>query len=64
MFGWYLILNGVERIGVEMIRVNQPYHILGVPTTQAQFIAFLLIISGLGLILIAQKKQEQSPITN
>ncbi len=58
MFGIYLIANGMERIVVEMIRVNKPYSILGIPTTQAQFIAFLLVISGIGLILFGIYKKR------
>ena len=46
MFGFYLLLNGSERILIEYMRVNRPYSILGIKSTQAQFIAGLLVIAG------------------
>ena len=46
MFGFYLLLNGAERILIEYMRVNRPYSILGIKSTQAQFIAGLLVIAG------------------
>jgi prolipoprotein diacylglyceryltransferase len=54
MFGIYLMLNGAERLIVECIRVNRPYSIFGIQSTQAQFIAVVLIIIGL-LISIFSK---------
>ena len=56
MFGIYLLLNGIERLFIEKLRVNRFYNILGFQSTQAQFIAILLIIGGLGLIIFSQIK--------
>ncbi|MES2278897.1 MAG: prolipoprotein diacylglyceryl transferase family protein [Bacteroidota bacterium] len=51
MFGIYLILNGIERFCIELIRVNTRYHIAGIPSfTQAEMISLLLVLGGIGLI--------------
>jgi prolipoprotein diacylglyceryltransferase len=34
MFGIYLVLNGLERFVVELIRVNISYNFIGIPTTR------------------------------
>ena len=53
MFGLYLILNGVERFVIEMVRVNIQYSV-GVSTlSQAQQIALLLVVAGVLLIIYA-----------
>jgi phosphatidylglycerol:prolipoprotein diacylglycerol transferase len=46
IFAIYLLLNGIERFLVELIRVNSQYHIGGFGFTQAQLISSLLIIVG------------------
>ena len=58
MFGIYLILNGVERFTVELIRINKTYNLFGLHPTQAEFIATLLVITGFLLILIARNRKE------
>ncbi len=57
----YLIVNGVERFFIELIRVNTKYHIFGINPTQAELIAAFLVISGVGLLIffITQNKTEQ-----
>lgn len=50
MFGIYMILAGVERFLVELIRVNTKYHVAGIPFTQAELISLFLVIGGLALI--------------
>lgn len=56
MFCLYLILNGTERLLIEMIRVTDRHLFLGLRFTQAQFIAVLFIAGGLsGLIYILTK---------
>jgi phosphatidylglycerol---prolipoprotein diacylglyceryl transferase len=50
LFSVYLILNGLERLLVEQIRVNIRYDFLGLKVTQASIIAVLLILTGIGLI--------------
>ncbi|MEQ1733899.1 MAG: prolipoprotein diacylglyceryl transferase family protein [Bacteroidia bacterium] len=57
MFSLYLLLNGVERLGIESIRVNTQYNIMG-GITQAQIIATLLIIiGGIGIVYFKQKNK-------
>jgi phosphatidylglycerol---prolipoprotein diacylglyceryl transferase len=46
MFGYYLILNGVERFIVEKIRVNEHYGSEAISLSQAQIIAICLILIG------------------
>jgi phosphatidylglycerol:prolipoprotein diacylglycerol transferase len=56
MFGIYLILNGLERFAVELIRVNNTYTIFGYHPTQAELISSSLVIAGIVLILISKRK--------
>ncbi|MEO7045785.1 MAG: prolipoprotein diacylglyceryl transferase family protein [Ferruginibacter sp.] len=56
MFGIYLIVNGIERFCVELIRVNKTYSIFGLHPSQAEIIAVLLIISGLACILVGKSR--------
>ena len=56
MFGIYLIVNGLERFTVELIRVNNTYSIFGFHPTQAEIISSALVISGILLILISRKR--------
>ncbi len=46
MFGIYLILNGIERFFIELIRVNTRYHIGSLSFTQAEMISLFLFLSG------------------
>lgn len=62
-FGWlfavYLIFNGLERFFIEKIRVNEHYKVLGFNLSQAEIIAFILIIAGLvGVALLSKKRTE------
>ena len=41
MFGIYMILAGVERFFIELIRVNTKYNIGGIEFTQAELISIL-----------------------
>lgn len=56
MFGIYLILTGLERFVVELIRVNSTYNIFGLHPTQAELISTLLVISGVIFIIISKRK--------
>lgn len=58
----YLIMNGVERFLVELIRVNTKYDILGIHPTQAEIISLLLIIAGIFLIGYVNRKHPPLPI--
>ena len=60
MFGIYLILNGIERFAVELIRVNNTYSIFGLHPTQAEIISLFLILAGIILILVVRKKHAAS----
>ncbi|MGN6639594.1 MAG: prolipoprotein diacylglyceryl transferase family protein [Mucilaginibacter sp.] len=48
MFCLYLVLNGAERLAIECVRINPRYRFLGMNMTQAQIIAGLMILGGLG----------------
>lgn len=46
LFSLYLLINGIERFFIELIRVNTKYHLAGIDFTQAQLISLLLILTG------------------
>lgn len=58
MFGIYLVLNGIERFCIELIRVNTKYHIGSLSFTQAELISILMFLGGVGLIVNGLKKKE------
>ncbi len=58
MFSFYLIFNGIERFLIEKIRINPDYNILGIKATQAEIIAVLLIIVGIGGVWYAKKSYK------
>ncbi len=47
IFFLYVMLNGIERFFIEKIRTNPDLNIFGIKATQAEFVAFLLIVIGL-----------------
>jgi len=47
LFGLYLLLAGIERFLVELIRVNSTYSLFGLAVTQAQLISTGCIVAGL-----------------
>ena len=51
LFGFYLIVNGLERFFIEKIRINTQYHIFGIHPTQAELISTLLILAGVIIIV-------------
>lgn len=58
LFSLYLLLNGVERLFIEQIRVNTKYHIAGYEITQAEIISSVLIlIGGIGIVYFSKRKQ-------
>jgi len=59
MFGIYMILNGVERFFIELIRVNTKYHVAGISFTQAEMISLLMIIGGAILTYTQENKNEK-----
>lgn len=46
LFWAYITLNGMERFFIEKIRVNNRFDVLGITMTQAEIIAFLLMVVG------------------
>jgi len=60
LFSIYLVLNGIERLIIENIRVNIKYNLLSFETTQAQAIAITLMLIGIaGLIYFWQRFKKQ-----
>jgi phosphatidylglycerol:prolipoprotein diacylglycerol transferase len=57
MFGIYLMLNGIERFCIELIRVNTKYHVAGIAFTQAELISSILFLSGVGLVAYSIKNK-------
>lgn len=58
LFGFYLVLNGTERFFIEKIRVNNKMVLLGIEMTQAELIAFFLIVSGIAIWIIRSRKNK------
>jgi phosphatidylglycerol---prolipoprotein diacylglyceryl transferase len=67
MFSIYLILNGIERYVIEILRVNKQYAVGSSSLSQAQEIAIMLILSGILLFaytkFIGRKNQQISNLT-
>jgi phosphatidylglycerol---prolipoprotein diacylglyceryl transferase len=59
LFSIYLILNGIERFFIELIRVNSRYHFFGIEATQAELIALGLIILGIIGLFYFPKRAEK-----
>jgi phosphatidylglycerol---prolipoprotein diacylglyceryl transferase len=60
MFGIYLILNGIERFTVELIRVNNTYSFFGFHPTQAEIISAALVLAGIILIIIVKRRASKT----
>jgi prolipoprotein diacylglyceryl transferase len=52
IFFLYVFLNGVERFFIEKIRTNPDITLFGIEATQAEYVAFLLIVAGLAGMVI------------
>lgn len=59
LFGIYLTLQGIERLLIESIRVNNKFDLLGLEVTQAQIIATCLMISGITIIILTYKFRDK-----
>ena len=59
MFGIYMILAGVERFLIELIRVNTKYKIGELEFTQAELISVLLVIGGIIMIAAVKRSTKQ-----
>jgi len=60
VFFLYLFLNGLERIFIEQIRVNNRFELLGLSVTQAEVIAVLLMLSGAAGFIYSSKVKHGS----
>ncbi|MBL7924220.1 MAG: prolipoprotein diacylglyceryl transferase [Bacteroidia bacterium] len=58
LFSLYLLFNGVERLLIEQIRVNNRFDLLGMSVTQAEVIAVALISAGVGGLMYFSKKKS------
>ncbi len=63
MFGTYLIMVGVERFLVELIRVNYKYDWGFVHPTQAEILSVVLVLLGAGLLLFYKDNEKPIPMT-
>lgn len=61
MVGLCLVLNGIERLCIEKIRVNAAYDILGRSVTQAEMVAAALIVAGAVSLLLARRSASRIP---
>jgi phosphatidylglycerol---prolipoprotein diacylglyceryl transferase len=63
--GWlfcvYLLLSGLERSAIELIRVNPQVSLLGLEVTQAQIIAAALTVVGLIGIAVLSRRTGEPP---
>lgn len=60
----YLIVNGIERFLIELIRVNTKYHFWGISPTQAELIAAFLVITGVVLLVIFKRQRRQANLAH
>ena len=61
IFFLYVFLNGLERFFIEKIRTNPDITIFGIEATQAEYVAFLLMLIGvIGMVWVYLKR----PVTN
>ena len=60
LFAIYLMFNGLERFLIELIRVNNVYHIAGIAVTQAEIISPILFLSGLVMIIMLNKQAKKN----
>jgi len=61
MVGLCLVLNGIERLCIEKIRVNAVYDIFGRAVTQAEMVAAGLIAAGAVSLLLARRAASRAP---
>jgi len=58
LFGIYMILAGVERFFIELIRVNTRYVVFGISFTQAELISILMVAGGAILCFTQMNKKK------
>lgn len=59
MFGLYLVLAGIERFLVELVRVNSKYDLGFIQPSQAEIISVILFLAGTGLLLFYRPAKEK-----
>lgn len=60
LFCIYLVMNGIERFFIELIRVNTKYHIGSLAFTQAELISVILFLTGaIGYIYLNRQAKAQ-----
>jgi phosphatidylglycerol:prolipoprotein diacylglycerol transferase len=59
LFGIYMILAGVERFFIELIRVNTKYHVAGISFTQAELISIFMVIGGIALCYTQTNRKKR-----
>jgi phosphatidylglycerol:prolipoprotein diacylglycerol transferase len=60
MFGIYLVMNGIERFFIELIRVNTRYHVAGISFTQAEMLSLCMIVFGVILIVSGLNRKKKT----
>lgn len=60
MFGIYMILAGLERFFIELIRVNTKYNVAGISFTQAELISIFMVLGGLFLVFGPHRKSKKT----
>jgi prolipoprotein diacylglyceryltransferase len=58
MFGIYMVINGIERFLIELIRVNTRYVVAGISFTQAELISLLMLIGGIVMIVMVSRSAK------
>jgi len=58
LFFIYMVLNGIERFGIEKIRVNDKYAFMGLNLSQASYIAILYMLIGSFCIYYFTKRHQ------
>lgn len=61
LFSFYLLLNGIERLLIEQIRVNNEFELLWMTVTQAEVIAVFIMTAGVvGLAMTWKRRLKES----
>jgi prolipoprotein diacylglyceryl transferase len=58
LFCIYLILNGIERFFIELIRVNAKYHLGDLSFTQAELISTIMVLSGIAGLIYTRRNNR------
>ncbi len=62
LFSLYLILTGLERFLIELIRVNNRFDLFGLTVTQAEVISVVLVTAGvIGLMRTWKRREDALP---